>query len=105
MPPAYSIGPVPSSDEVEQVRQWIQCLELNEAQDVVVSRLFTPRWPKTCRACRPQAALHCCFLVPLANTGATPEQLTKYREAVTKLMNSLTWTDKVQQIQYATRKS
>src|SRR5262245_16561194 len=98
-PPEVKVRP--TAEEIAALRRWVEAgapREQPAAQRQLVSEAKVLQWvladlENTDR--RGRRFLRYFSLAPLANAGAGPDELRTYRNAVSKLLNSLSWHPKV----------
>jgi len=99
MPP-LKIETRPTEAEILTVAQWIECLEPtgNKGTDFITVEAYL-EWIRNDLESgfqlNDQRLIRYFSLVHLYNSGATEEQLEYYRNAVNKLVNSLSWKTKI----------
>jgi DNA-binding beta-propeller fold protein YncE len=100
MPPAGE-KPRPTNEEIAVLRRWIEAGAPStraSAEAQLVSETQVLQWVLTDLDKRPRRARRFTryfSLVPLANAGHGPDELKTYRNALAKLVNSLSWHPRI----------
>jgi WD40 repeat protein/mono/diheme cytochrome c family protein len=100
MPPAGE-APRPSADDVAVLKQWIEAGApgtTNSSASPPITEADVQAWilnDLDKQDKRARRFLRYFSLMPLANAGAGPDELQSYRNALAKLLNSLSWHPRI----------